>query len=157
MKYKVGDKVKIVSDTSGHKFKVGSFVAVQQVLKNTYFCDGKYVSALDCEHTHTFTHPKDAPDGHKWEWIEGGGVTELTAFTTTMGEAEYAGVLFGKVCTFEEAELKDAPAEPKVMWVNVDADGHVRALTTRQEANLLAYGDRIACIRVEYHEGQYDE
>lgn len=41
-----------------------------------------------------------------------------------------------------------------VMYVNIYPDGPHES---RQAADLRASSSRIACVRIEYHEGQYDE
>ena len=35
-KFKVGDKVKIVGDTSGHQFRIGEIVYILKVYRNNY-------------------------------------------------------------------------------------------------------------------------
>lgn len=44
-----------------------------------------------------------------------------------------------------------------VQYVNVDEVGSPMIYDTRIEADLFKYADRIACIRVELTEGQFDD
>jgi len=47
--------------------------------------------------------------------------------------------------------------EKKVMYVNVYDDGELIRHVSSKSANNEASSTRIACVRVEYEEGQFDE
>lgn len=52
------------------------------------------------------------------------------------------------------------PTKPpkRVVWLNVYYDGSASAFPSREEADASTFKDaRIACIRVEFEEGQFDE
>ena len=156
MKHKVGDKIKITGNTNSHEYENGAVVTIEGTLDElAYNCGEWYVRECDCElytePQHTFTHPKDAPDGHKWVTLDDEHVDQVTWNDTSEGD-EVAYIIDGNL---RFSALKDAPADPKVMWVNV-YDGTVSSHPTRFDADDWE-SDRTACIRVEYHEGQYDE
>lgn len=48
------------------------------------------------------------------------------------------------------------PTPPEVRYLNIYRGFYVAAYKTRQEADSAA-GGRVACVRVEYREGQYDD
>jgi len=51
------------------------------------------------------------------------------------------------------------PPEPTTNegWVNVYGDRRGSLYPTREFADAVAHADRIACIRVEWREGQFDD
>ena len=51
----------------------------------------------------------------------------------------------------------DAPKQIMEAWVNLYSNGHGAAHPDRDTADELSQPDRIACVRVPWVEGQYDE
>lgn len=51
----------------------------------------------------------------------------------------------------------DAAMSDKTFWVNVYPGPAFQPRETRQECDQTAGGDRVACVKVEYTEGQFDE
>lgn len=37
VKFKVGDKVRIISNTSSHGYRIGSIVAIREIVNNSYY------------------------------------------------------------------------------------------------------------------------
>lgn len=69
---------------------------------------------------------------------------------------------FANGCFFEDGrpsdyDLRPLPPKKHVRWVNFDADGTSCVFASKEDADDNAYYDRIACIRVEYNDGQFDE
>jgi len=64
----------------------------------------------------------------------------------------------GKMCSSggHENDLENVP-EKKVMYVNVYMDGSSRVCDLKEEVIKLQSEKCIACIRIEYTEGQFDE
>lgn len=79
-------------------------------------------------------------------WVEGSpGYDNWTAD----GRLYYEGVDNG-------ADLASEWAEPRTgtVWVNIDADGYQGSWPSRAEADQAAHTDRIACVRVDWTEGE---
>lgn len=55
-----------------------------------------------------------------------------------------------------DAALVDATAR-REFWVNVYPGQAYQARDTKSECDQTAGGDRLACVRVPYHDGQFDE
>lgn len=157
MKHKVGDKVKITANKYGHNIAIGRVLVIDDVdfVDRDYLCDGRYVQESECELyiEHKFTHPDIAPEGHKWQTLDGEPVEQVTVFEAKSGE-RITYVRDGMLCS---GSLMDAPPEVKVFYINIDEDECDTIFYSRTEADSEAFGDRVACVRVEYYEGQYDE
>lgn len=54
-------------------------------------------------------------------------------------------------------DLRPLPTKKQVRWENCYPEGEFYTYSSREEADRHAASDRIACIRVEYAEGQFDE
>lgn len=116
-----------------------------------------------------FTHPNDAPEGHKWQTRDGREATQVTAFDVVNKAEGIVAVIEGRIATFlaedgmyyvnrgaTEWDLCDVPVA-RVAYVNVypaNAIGHYK---TRDDANIGAGANRLACLRIEYTEGQHDD
>ena len=60
-------------------------------------------------------------------------------------------------CVQDRWDLIRKAPEKKTLWINIYADGTSRTRTLKGEADLCARAGRIARIKVEYEEGQFDE
>ncbi len=58
---------------------------------------------------------------------------------------------------YSQLDLINTPEPEVVKYVNFDASGCTDAFDTRGAADYCANGDRIACVRVTYRPGQFDE
>lgn len=54
-------------------------------------------------------------------------------------------------------DLINAPEPKRVAWVNLYPDQHGSAYKTKAEADEFCAHNRIACVRVEWSPGQFDE
>lgn len=54
-------------------------------------------------------------------------------------------------------DLRPLPPKKQVRWENCYPEGEFYTYSSREEADRHAAPDRIACIRVEYAKGQFDE
>ncbi len=54
-------------------------------------------------------------------------------------------------------DLINAPEPKRVSWVNLYPDQHGDAYKTKAEADEFCAHNRIACVRVEWSPGQFDE
>lgn len=59
--------------------------------------------------------------------------------------------------THSPNDLRPLPPKKHVRWVNCYPDDTFYAYSSKEEADRLAALHRIACIHVEYAEGQFDE
>ena len=78
-------------------------------------------------------------------YLEGGGAEGWYADGRVFEEIDAKGDLIRKL------------PEKKTLWVNVDDDGFTSVRRGRYEADKFSNHDRIARIKVEYEEGQFDE
>ena len=125
-----------------------------------------YTNKMESDMTDEFTHPKDAKEGHKWQDSGGAPVDALHYFPEANGDT-IAAVINGNMDAFNDDgfyyiagadyyRLIDAPVEREV-WVNLDEDGTVRVYDSKKGADVDAYPDRIACKRVNFAEGEFDD
>lgn len=114
-----------------------------------------------------FTHPDDAPEGHRWQTLDGREATQVTAFDVGAASDQITAVVNGWLQTFtgigefsglatHALDLQDVPVV-QVRYLNIDTDGWSFKHPTRDIADQKASNLRIACIRVEYTEGRFDE
>ena len=108
----------------------------------------------------TFTHPKDAPEGHKLVTTGGQPATQVTCFDVR-DDVSIVAVVKGCVHSFTRDgkgavfDLIDAPVTREI-WVNFYLSGHA-VHNTRERADYFARRDRIARKRVTFTEGEFDE
>ena len=109
-----------------------------------------------------FTKPVHTRDGHTVEIIS----------TTARGRAPILGYIgktdnihrwdtFGKFdasgVEFHALDLVNVPPAKHVRYVNIYGDGQAHVHTSSDTANNQAVGGRIACVKIEYTEGQFDK
>ena len=110
-----------------------------------------------------FTHPKDAPEGHKWVTTGGQPATQVTCFdvddkTTRRSIVALVG---GELLLFKDngvgtfTNLIDALVT-RDLWINLYPTGH-DVHNTREQADYFVASDRIARKRVTITEGDFDE
>ena len=56
-----------------------------------------------------------------------------------------------------QADLRPLPPKKHVRWMAEYSDGDVVAYRSKEDADRATSSERIACIRVEFTEGQFDE
>lgn len=128
--------------------------------------------------TRTFTAPKDAPKGHEWQTRNGREVVVYEQIT--MDPANCFETIFGRYKTSSNGvwhpmswtdegqfnrgggnhpmDLCDKPRK-QTLWVNIYPETSAQrcaGCNSRAEADRFAATTRIACVRIEYEEGQYD-
>lgn len=116
MKHKVGDKVRITADTSSHGCGIGDVVVVTLVYDDYDEYRGGvgwYFGEDECEayDEPTFTHPKDAPEGHKWVTLSGDPVEQVSVCDVVLG----SNTVYVKDLELHIGPLKDAPAFDKLV------------------------------------------
>ena len=58
---------------------------------------------------------------------------------------------------FDLVEVKPKPKPKRVMWLNVYPDDDAYMPRTRKDADDSSRGGRIACLKIEFEEGQFDD
>lgn len=119
-----------------------------------------------------FTHPGDAQPGHKWCLRKSG--KEATHVSVMDHPAGYRGHTISyfignqrqsrrldghcfDTLDSHDDDLIDVPVE-KTVWLNMYPGGATSVHHhTRDEADRIAMPPRIACVKVTYTEGQFDE
>lgn len=56
-----------------------------------------------------------------------------------------------------EYDLVNIPEPPIVTYINVYSNGRGSVKSSRETADIVAGLDRVACVRLEYREGQFDD
>ena len=56
-----------------------------------------------------------------------------------------------------DSELMPHEPETHVGWINIYGKEAGQFYSTREDSDKLALSNRTACIRIEWHEGQYDD
>ena len=117
-----------------------------------------------------FTHPDNAPKGHKWQTRNGEPVLGVSAVVVPEGwdgatlrafvdggiEPYFHDGLYTSGGIETQHDLFDAPVEQE-NWVNFYPDKACVPYSTRREADFCAGSTRIACVKVPWVEGQFDE
>ena len=114
-----------------------------------------------------FTHPNDAKPGHKWQTRDG---KPVEIYRQDDGTGRILGAVYyehekkwGLRVWFENGgwclkrghqyDLVDVPVK-HIRWVNVYDIKNPRSHPTKEKADKYAGTNRIACIKIEYEEGE---
>ncbi len=114
--------------------------------------------------THKCTMPNDAPEGHEWETVNKGYPVRIYATdggpypVSIHGAVRRAGYWSSMSLTEEEfaKDVRDKPVE-HVRYVNMYPRSLGNVYATKKQAEGSAGEDRLACVRVDFAEGQFDE
>ena len=114
---------------------------------------------------HKCTMPNDAPEGHEWETVKHGypvrvyatdGGTEANNIHGAVRIPNGNWVIRAWEPTYFVEQVRDKPVE-YVRYVNMYPRSLGNVHATKKQAEGSAGEDRLACVRVDFAEGQFDE
>jgi hypothetical protein len=124
----------------------------------------------DKQMTDKFTHPNDAEEGHQWVFdgklargvMHLGNVTDGYPIVAAVAGTVETFTREGYYCeNGDGSRLVDAP-RAHVEWQNHNRRGQglphrVWVYDSKEDADAAAGPDRIACVKVKWKDGQFDE
>jgi len=109
-----------------------------------------------------FTKPLQTRDGHTVEIISTSarGPASILGYigkSERIHRWEPSGKFDSSNIDHHSLDLMNVPPAKHVRYVNIYGDGQAHVHTSSDTANNQAVGGRIACVKIEYTEGQFDK